>query len=57
MAPAKFAAGWYYGITGDDKRRDLRQCFSINDNLTDLLYEAMADYIEGNMESGDEKMH
>ena len=57
MAPAKFAAGWYYGITGDDKRRDLRQCFAINDNLTDLLYEAMADYIEGNMESGDEKMH
>ena len=57
MAPAKFAAGWYYGITGEDRRRDVRQCFTVDDELTNLLYDAMASYIEGNMEVGDRKMH
>ena len=57
MAPAKFAAGWYYGITGKDKRKVVRQCFAIDDNLTNLLFDAMASYIEGNMEIGDAKMH
>lgn len=57
MAPAKFAAGWFYGLTGEDKRRDLRKCFKINDELTNLLYDTMADYIDGNMEAGDQKMH
>ena len=53
MAPAKFAAGWFYGLTGEDKRRDLRKCFKINDELTNLLYDTMTDYISGNMEAGD----
>ena len=57
MAPAKFAAGWYYGITGEDRRRDVRKCYTVDHKLTDLLYDAMASYIEGNMETGDAKMH
>ena len=57
MAPAKFAAGWYYGITGEDRRRDVRHCYAVDDDLTNLLYDAMTSYLEGNMEAGDLKMH
>lgn len=49
MAPAKFAAGWYYGITGEDERRTIKNCFQINDELTNLLYDAMAAYVRGDM--------
>ena len=57
MAPAKFAAGWYFGITGKNRRKDIRKCYVVDDNLTDLLFDAMDSYIEGNMETGDVKMH
>ena len=53
MAPSKFAAGWFYGLTGEDKRRDLRSCFAEDEGLTNLLYDTMAAYIEGDMELGD----
>ena len=56
MAPSKFAAGWFYGLTGEDKRRDLRNCFAENEELTNLLYDTMAAYVEGDMELGDQKM-
>ena len=49
MAPAKFAAGWYYGITGEDERRTIKNCFQNNDELTNLLYDAMAAYVRGDM--------
>ena len=53
MAPAKFAAGWYYGITGEDRRRAVRHCYAVDDDLTNILYDAMTSYLEGDMEVGD----
>ena len=47
MAPAQFAAGWFDGISHEDKRDDLYKCYSKNDDLTNALYDAMEAYIAG----------
>ena len=56
MAPAEFAAGWYYGVTEEDKRTDILSCYAQNDDLTNALYDAMDAYIAGDSKTGDEKM-
>ena len=52
-APAQFTAGWYYGISGKDKRDKIVECFKPNDKLTNFLYEAFEEYIAGNKMAGD----
>ena len=52
-APAQFTAGWYYGISGKDKRDEIVECYKPNDKLTNFLYEAFEEYIAGNKMAGD----
>ena len=56
MAPAQFAAGWFDGISHEDKRDDLYKCYSKNDDLTNALYDAMEAYIAGDSKTGDKLM-
>ena len=58
MAPAQFAAGWLYGISGqtEERRDDILACFEPYDKLTKALYGAMKQYQKGNQEKGDTKM-
>ena len=30
LAPAEFYAGWYYGLSGDDKRDKVVECYEKN---------------------------
>jgi len=55
-APAQFVAGWYYGVIGDDKRDYIIDCYQMNDDLTNALYDGMEAYIAGDQETGDSKM-
>ena len=52
-APAQFTAGWYYGISGKDKREKIIECFKPDDKLTNFLYEAFDEYAAGNKMAGD----
>ena len=56
LAPATFAAGWYYGVSGAWVEKDIYMCFKEDTQLTDDLYEAMAAYIAGDSKTGDQKM-
>ena len=46
-APAQFTAGWYYGVSTEDKRDQILECFAESDDLTNALYDAMEAYIAG----------
>ena len=58
--PVYFSAGWYYGLTGIDKRDQAMKC--ANGNIvqfvwnTTVLYEAMNAYISGDQQLGYTKM-
>ena len=52
-APAEFIAGWYYGLSGHDKRAKVHECFVADRKLTNKLYNAMESYIAGDRKSGD----
>ena len=56
MAPAQFVAGWYYGVSTEDKRDDILKCFTKSEDLTNDLYDAMEAYIDGDSKTGDKKM-
>ena len=56
MAPAQFVAGWYYGVSTEDKRDDILKCFTKSEDLTNVLYDAMEAYIAGDSKTGDKKM-
>ena len=56
MAPAQFAAGWYYGIAKEDKRDELLKCFQSDNDLTNTLFDAMEAYIAGDTMAGDAKI-
>ena len=55
-APAQFTAGWYYGVSTEDKRDEILECFVQNEDLTNDLYAAMEAYIAGDQKIGDEMM-
>ena len=55
-APAQFSAGWLYGLTYEDRRDEIVNCFKSDDNLTDSIYDAMEAYITGDSKTGDQKM-
>ena len=55
FAPAKFTAGWYYGISGYDMRHEIVQCFQADSDLTNILYDGMEAYIRGDTKTGDSK--
>ena len=55
-APAQFTAGWYYGVSTEDKRDEILECFAQSEDLTNALYDAMEAYIAGDKKTGDEKM-
>ena len=55
-APAQFMAGWYYGISEQDKRDQLFDCYKTDIDLTNTLYDAMEAYIHDDKASGDAKM-
>ena len=56
LAPAEFTAGWYYGLSGHDKKDKIIHCFEPDNNLTNLLYDGMEAYIAGDYKSGSEKI-
>ena len=56
LAPAQFVSGWFYGVTNKDKRDYILSCYTVNDDLTNTLYEAMEAYIDGDQKTGDDKM-
>ena len=56
LAPAEFSAGWYYGLSGHDKRDKVLECYEKNPHLTNKLYDAMEAYIAGDVKKGDAKM-
>jgi hypothetical protein len=55
-APAQFSAGWYYGVSTEDKRDQILECFTESDGLTNTLYDAMEAHIAGDDKTADEKM-
>ena len=55
-APAQFTAGWYYGISNEDERNQILECFTESEDLTNALYDAMEAYIAGDEKTGDVKM-
>ena len=55
-APAQFTAGWFYGVSTEDKRDEILECFAQSEDLTNALYDAMEAYIAGDKKTGDEKM-
>ena len=55
-APAQFSAGWYYGLSTEDKRDQILECFKESDDLTNALYDAMEAHIAGDDKTADEKM-
>ena len=56
MAPAQFVAGWFYGVSTEDKTKDILACYKKSDDLTNDLYDAMDAYIKGDQKTGDAKM-
>ena len=56
LAPAEFTAGWYYGLSGHDKRDKILNCYEPDNKLTNLLYDGMEAYIAGDHKSGGEKI-
>ena len=43
--PCRFIAGWYYGITKNEKRNELLKCFKFDYELTNTLIDGMEAYI------------
>ena len=41
--PAEFFAGWYYGLSGHDKRDKIIDCYEPDDKITGLLNQSMQD--------------
>ena len=56
LAPAEFTAGWYYGLSGHDKKDKILQCYEPDNKLTDLLYDGMEAYIAGDNKTGSAKI-
>ena len=55
-APMFFIEGFYGGWTGVWDQTYLEMCYVENEELTDLLYEAMGAYMSNDVETGDQKM-
>ena len=55
-APAKWIAGWWQGVSGQDKRDYIATCFTENADLTNTMFEAFDAYLKGDSATGDEKM-
>ena len=53
-APAQYMAGWFYGVSQEDDRDEIMQCFKQSDDLTNKLYDAMEAFASGDHKSGDE---
>ena len=51
-APVLFSAGWYYGLTGVDKKDEAMKCANKDIVATTVLYEAMNAYISGSQKQG-----
>ena len=56
MAPAEFIAGWLFGVVGDDKQDYVKGCYTVNDDLTNTVYDGMEAFIAGDRKTGDEKL-
>ena len=57
-APGEFLAGWIYGISlqQDDLRNSMMSCIKVDDDLTNDMYDGMAAYEKGDMDTGKKKM-
>ena len=53
MAPAKFAAGWFYEFTEEYQYDEILKCYAKNDDLTNAFYDAMEAYTTGDLKTGD----
>ena len=56
MAPGEFISGWHWGITGNDERKYIYECYVPNEDLTNTLYDGMEAYIKGDIQTADAKM-
>ena len=57
-APGEFLSGWVYGISlqKDDLRNSMMSCIKFDEDLTNDMYEGMAAYEKGDMDTGKKKM-
>lgn len=55
LAPAKFLAGWLYGVSGQtiDTRDALTECFKADEDLMNDVYDGMQHYFDGEKSAGD----
>ena len=53
-APCEFLSGWLYGVSLQevDIRFAMDKCFVVNDDLTKDIYDGMAAYEKGDMDTG-----
>ena len=56
IAPARFIAGWYFGLTIDDYVEYILECYEPNEDLTNALYDGMEAYMSGDIVTGETKM-
>ena len=49
-APADFYAGWYYGLSGHDKRDKIHECYEPNEKLSEKFNEGIEAAIAGKSE-------
>ena len=52
-APADFYAGWYYGLSGHDKRDKIHDCYEPNDKLSEKFNEGIEAALAGRNEEAD----
>ena len=53
-APADFYAGWYYGLSGHDKRDKIHDCYEPNEKLSAKFNEGIEAALAGKSEKADE---